>query len=294
MSFQPSTNALILGNDDTAQPLADDERFYSVTTILNALDRPALLYWAAEEAAKCAVKNRTSLGPRLKAEGAEALIKWIRDAMYRKIPGQRTAADLGTDVHAACEEYGLTGIKPIVDEEVQPFLDQFDAWCQKWQPIYHMVEAAVYNRTFGHAGTLDAVAEIEGQLLMIDYKTSRKSFDGRPTKANPKGKPTGPYPETALQLAAYSHAELVAVWRARRFEKQRRRYYLLNTDEVLLGEPLPKTDGGAVIHITPEHCNLHILRCDDEVFEKFLHLQEVFAFTQDMAKAVVGPALERN
>jgi hypothetical protein len=60
-----------------------------------------------------------------------------------------------------------------------------------------------------------------------------------------------------LQLAAYRHAEFAAVWRARRFEQYSRRYYLLNPEERAMALPMPKTDGGLVIHITPEHCDVY-------------------------------------
>ena len=40
---------------DDAKPEPDDLRMWSVTTIIGALDKPALVYWAAEETAKAAV-----------------------------------------------------------------------------------------------------------------------------------------------------------------------------------------------------------------------------------------------
>ena len=113
---------------DVAKPEADDERFWSVTTIIGVLDKPALLYWAAEQSAIAAVGAAKSLPKRIEEDGEAEVIKWLRDARFRGKKGEKTAAELGTAVHAACEDFALTGRRPEVDEDVMPFLDQFDRW----------------------------------------------------------------------------------------------------------------------------------------------------------------------
>ncbi len=200
--------------------------------------------------------------------------------------GERTATELGTAVHDAVESYALTGARPEVDGEVARFVDQFDEWAQVWQPAYDAAEAAVYNRTFGYAGTLDAIVSLGGRRVILDYKSSAKSFDT-------KGNPTGPYPEAALQLAAYRHAELLATWRARRFEKMRRRYYLLNDDEVDHAVPMPEVDGAVVLHLTPEHATLHPVRSGDDVFDAFLYVQEAARWHFETSKDAIGAPLDR-
>lgn len=272
---------------DVAKPEADDERFWSVTTINGVLDKPGIPFWKAKEAAKAAVRIAGTLPERIKEDGEDAVIKWLRDASDRSTPGNMTASDLGTAVHAACEAYALTGIRPTnVDPEVLPFLDQFDKWAQVWQPAYQAAELTVYSRQYGYAGTCDGFLTIDGQRLIIDYKTTRNAWtDHRPPR------PTVPYPEVGTQLAAYRYAEMAATWRARRFEKQRRRYYLLNADEVEMSVPVPKVDGGLCIHITPEHCNAHPVRCDESIFEAFLYLIEAFRFQSEISKTIVGDRL---
>ena len=278
---------ILIGEVDVPAAAPDDDRFWSVTTILNCLDKPALLYWAAEMAAEAACDQATYLSRRIKAEGREAVVKDLRDARFRKPKGVRSATELGTAVHEACEEYALTGIRPEVDDEVRPFLEQFDRWAQIWQPKYLAAEAAVYSPTYGYAGTLDAIVEIDGMELILDYKSSRKSVDSQ-------GKPSGPYPEVALQLAAYRHADLLATWRARRFEEFRRRYYLLSDTEKQVGAPMPAVEGGVVLHLTPEHATLHRITCDAEVFEYFLFAIEIARWTTEKSKRVVGAPIERG
>ena len=265
----------------------DDEQLWSVTTIIGALDKPALIYWAAEETAKAAIASINSLPARLEEEGEEAVVKWLRDARFRRPRGQRSSAELGTAVHAACEDYALTGIRPQVDPEVQPFLDQFDRWAQRFQPEYQAAEMTVYNRTYGYAGTADAFLTIGGVRFLADYKTSRKSLDSR-------GKPTTPYPEqVGLQLAAYRYAEFGAAWVPRRMERFRRRYYLLGPDEAAAGVPVPEVDTGLVIHITPDHCEAYPIRCDTPVHDAFLYTLEAARWVEQTSKSVMSDPLTK-
>ena len=270
---------------DGQKPADDDERHWSVTTILGCLKAEGLLYWTAEEAAKAAVNSAASLQARIEEEGREAVIKWLRDARFRRAKGERTAAELGTEVHAACEAYALTGQRPDVDAEVQPVLDQFDRWAQEFQPVYQAAEVTVYSPSYGYAGTCDAFLTVGGVRCIVDYKSSRKSFDNR-------GNPTTPYPEVALQLAAYRHAEMAAVWRPRRMEQYRRRYYLLGAAEREMAVPVPEVDTGLVIHITPDHCDAYPVECGPDIFEAFLFVQEAARWQFQTSKTVIGRPLE--
>lgn len=272
--------------EEVKGPEADDLTLWSVTTVIGALDKPALIYWSAEETAKAAVAAVKSLPARIDEDGPDETVKWLTGARFRTPRGQRTAAQLGTDVHAACEEYALTGIRPDVDAEVRPFLDQFDTWLNTFQPSYQATEVCVYHPTFGYAGQSDAFLTIDGVRFIVDYKTSRKTFD----KQN---RLRTPYPEqVALQLAAYAHAELAAVWRPRRMEKFRRRYYLLGPAEREAAVPVPEVDAGLAIQITPESCVAYPITISEPVFEAFLHVQESARWVNETSKKVMGPALE--
>ena len=267
------------------KPNDDDQRMWSVTTIIGALDKPALLYWAAEQTAVAAVNSARTLEARVEEEGVDTVVQWLRDARFRRDRTRRTAAELGTEVHAACEAYALTGQRPDVDAEVQPFLDQFDRWAQEFQPVYQAAEVTVYSPSYGYAGTCDAFLTVGGVRCIVDYKSSRKSFDNR-------GNPTTPYPEVALQLAAYRHAELAAVWRPRRMEQYRRRYYLLGQAEREMAVPVPEVDTGLVIHITPDHCDAYPVECGPDIFESFLFIQEAARWQFQTSKTVIGRPLE--
>lgn len=288
--------------DDTAKAQDDDLRLWSVTTLIGALDKPALLYWAAEQAATAAVKSARTLQARIDEDGEAETIKWLRDARFRRPKGLLSNASLGTCAHQACEEYALTGQRPDnarlaeivrqeggarfdgIDHEVpvlNKMLDRFDEWLARFQPEYQAAEVTVYHPTYGYAGTCDGFLSIDGVRFIIDYKTSREGFDA-------KGNPKGPYPEAALQLAAYRHAEHAAVWRPRRIEQFRRRYYLLSDAERDRAVPVPEVDGGLVIHITPDHCEAFAVRCDERVHEAFLYVMEASRWVNGLAKDVIG------
>lgn len=287
----PSLSAPLLSPDipifkevEIDKPEPDDLRFWSITTIIGVLDKPALLYWAAEQTAEAAVSIAATLAGRIQEDGRENVVKWLRDARFRQVRGQRTATDLGIAVHALLEEYALTGVLPEGDEETRPFLEQFDRWAQKWQPKYKAAELTVYSPTYGYAGTADGIMEIGGMTVNFDYKTSRKSFDN-------KGKPSTPYPEVGLQIAAARYAELAATWRPRKFEQYRRRYYALGAGEQEAAVPVPEVDGGIVIHITPDHCDAYPVRCDEDVYTAFLYVVEAARYQFEMSKTIIGAPL---
>jgi hypothetical protein len=144
----------------------------------------------------------------------------------------------------------------------------------------------VYHPTMGYAGQSDAFLTIDGVRFIADYKTSKKAFDKR-------GNAKTPYPEqVALQLAAYAHAEMAAVWRPRRMEKFRRRYYLLGPAEQEMAVPVPEVDAGLAIMITPEFCTAYPVTVSESVFEAFLHVQEVSRWVNETSKRVMGHPLE--
>lgn len=271
----------------------DDLQLWSVTTILGALDKPALLYWSAEQTALATIHSEATWRGMLEDDDPGCLhdsaqcpaVKWLRDARFRRPKGQRSATELGTLVHDACEKYALTGTRPDVDEEVRPFLDRFDEWLSRFQPSYQATEVAVYHPQLGYAGTADAFLTIDGVRFIADYKSSRKSVDDR-------GKPTTPYPEqVGLQLAAYRHATHAAVWRPRRMEKFRRRYYLLSPDERALAQPVPEVDTGLVVHVTPDHCEAYPIQIGDEAFESFLAAQDAARWLWQTSRTVMGDPL---
>lgn len=277
-----------------AQPATDDERLWSVTTILKAFgDSEGLIHWSVEETCKAAIEDHDLLGNILERKGPSDAIAWLRDARFKSARGTRSATKLGTDCHAAFEQYVVTGKRPpmgeqliegVMDDELVPYLDSFELWLDRFQPEYVAAEVTVYNPQFGYAGTADGYCIIDGLPVILDYKTSKTSFDGR-------GKRKRPWTDVALQLAAYRAAPLAAVWRARKFEQWSRRYYLLNAEERELAVPTPEVEGGIVVHVTPHHCDIYPVDCGPAVFEAFLYATEAARWSLQTSKRVLGEPL---
>ena len=86
------------------------------------------------------------------------------------------ASRQGTGVHSVCESYiknedgYFDGQTPNIIElfkTIEPFLERIDN--------VHGVELGLYSDHFGVAGRTDLIAEFDGKLSVIDYKTSNRT-----------------------------------------------------------------------------------------------------------------------
>lgn len=279
---------LALQEVEVHKPEAEDLRLYSVTTIIrNSTSSEGLNYWGKEQVAKAAVEDLEVLRAMAKKDPAVA-IEWLMGAPYRRPKGQRSAAELGSAFHRWAENYALEGVPATTDAELRPLCEAFDAWCQVMQPAYEAAELTVFDREYGFAGTADAILVIDGVRFLVDYKTSREGRDRR-------GNLRKPYRETALQLAAYRHAQCAATWREiRRHEVARRRYYLLSPAEQGLVAKVPKVDGTLAIHVSPEGCHAYPVRTDEEIFDWFLYHLEAARFALDTSMGLIGDPLQKQ
>ena len=86
----------------------------------------------------------------------------------------RKATHRGTDAHTLIEEYlnnsetfsDVLPLSQFLFKQAKPTLDKIDnILCQ---------ETALYSTNLGIAGSVDCIAEYEGELAVIDFKTSAK------------------------------------------------------------------------------------------------------------------------
>ena len=98
------------------------------------------------------------------------------------------AAERGTAVHNAIENYTLFGIDDIAPE-YSGYLAACKAWYSEFSPKPIASECKVYHRILRYAGTADMLAIIDGKLILIDFKTSssvNKMLTGVQTEAYAK------------------------------------------------------------------------------------------------------------
>ena len=124
----------------------DGNRYPSVTTILSELSKAGIAAWRKRVGAEEANRISTQAGSR------------------------------GTKVHQICEDYlnnkpdYLDGQMPanvFTFKQIQPILDQYVDNIQ-------YLEAPLYSDFLKTAGRVDCIAEFDGKLSIIDFKTSRK------------------------------------------------------------------------------------------------------------------------
>jgi len=83
-----------------------------------------------------------------------------------------TAARRGTRIHSLCEQY-------ISNETVHPEMFDVEMW-NRFRPLLHNInnvyalEQAVYSNYLAVAGTVDCIAEYNGKMSVIDFKTSKR------------------------------------------------------------------------------------------------------------------------
>ena len=106
---------------------------------------------------------------------------WSREkfAKWRKKVGEEKANEItrkatarGTDMHSMTEHYllneDLPKVNPMGDmlfKIAKPTLNRIDN--------IHSLEGSLYSKELGIAGTVDCIAEYEGELSVIDFKTSK-------------------------------------------------------------------------------------------------------------------------
>ena len=112
----------------------------------------------------------TVLSGRAK-EGIMAWRKRVGEDVANNI--MRTAAKRGTAVHELCEDY--LNNNELGNQEVLP-LAMFTLLKPKLDNINNIVmqEGGLYSDKWGIAGRVDCIADYDGKLTVIDFKTSTK------------------------------------------------------------------------------------------------------------------------
>ncbi len=258
--------------------MSEPIKLWSVTTLLKmgmGTSDP-LVNWAVRATNTYALENMDVVGP-LYTRDPEAAIKMVGQSRYQKT-GKAMAR--GTELHKAAEALALGVTPEAVDVEALPYVEQYRRFLEEHAPVFEMAEAPVYSPTRFYAGTLDGIVVLDGQRLVFDIKSTDKAPDS--------GKSRPPYPEVALQLAAYRRAELVGILSEQRYASGKR-YYLYDPDAQ--HEPMPETDGAVCIVVSPFDYTITPVRTDDEVFRCFIAARECARFSVDVSKRVFGPQI---
>lgn len=257
-------------------------RLWSVTTILKMAlgSSEGLVYWNCEQTAIAAVDKRQTLDMRVNSDGRDATIKWLIQERWNATERARVR---GTNVHKWAEAVALGIEPPELEPQEVAYGEQLAKWMRKWKPQYVMAEAPVYNVERRYAGTCDGLMVVDGRTLIFDYKTTEKGPDA-------KSRP--PYPEAALQLCAYAHAESVGVLAEQRYDDRRQRYYLF--DSTIEHPPMPKIDGAISIVISPVDCYAVPVSIGPVVWQSWLHALALAQWNESGWRPAFGPMLDNR
>jgi hypothetical protein len=250
----------------------------SVTQVVGTLDKPGLSWGAAKETANYAVHHRDSWTDLPNERAVGILYKHHRGVWDHR-------ALIGSAMHAInaswCQGRAVRVVDIVQDmrqhsplwrrmpeEDIYAeLLPMADGLAQFWldvEPVPLSWEQVVRyrpgNPDLEYIGTLDWRAEVNGQPLILDLKTT----------GSQRGK--GKYwDQWRLQLAAYRYANESVVYNASGKEA--------GTMEV------PEVEGAGVVHLYKDgHVDFDLVKAGPREHEMFLALRRVYGWRQDEAQ----------
>lgn len=170
---------------------------------------------------------------------------------------RNSSANLGSAIHAAIDAVANDREYKEQTPQAQEYVNGFFKFVEDFRPKFILTEQSVFSKTHGYAGTLDAVVRIGRTTYILDTKTGSRI-----------------YPEVALQLAAYKNADFVGK---------------PETGEEV---PLPAIKKGLVLHLAPNTYSLVDVRVDEEVFDAFLSVKDVYYWGEGLSKVVIRNPIE--
>jgi hypothetical protein len=242
----------------TAPPLAvtqpDGSRKYvhpvtgetvpSVTTCLKVIAKPNVTNWAARKAAEYAISNWESMEGLSAPEKVAAI-----SSAHQEISG--TARDTGNAVHEVAEKWGR-GEAHNPPKETSAYVNQLIGFLMDNDVRFIENECTLWSRAHSYAGTADAIAEISGQVYLLDFKTGKRVYE-----------------EAALQLSALAAAD-----------------FIIRED----GEEaeIPALEILAAVHIRPRSFKLISVNRREENFSAFLACRQIVSWQEEVAPHVLG------
>lgn len=201
ISFASGGSCTLLYDDEKHSYTVSGTKVPSVTRVVDgAFPKQGLIDWAVKSGADF---FQSSVEQYLLSPGEvgmymvpQRVIKHIYDgiqAAHRTISNE--AMGTGTLVHKWIEEAIRwkmdDGEAPELpdDEAALNCIEAFREWTKDNEVKWLAIEQKIYSFKYGYAGTVDAVAEVNGEFTVIDFKTSAKI-----------------YKQYHLQVAAYAQA----------------------------------------------------------------------------------------
>lgn len=141
--------------------------YVRVTHVTDVLPKPQLEIWKRKQTYLATIADPT-IGENKAIFASEVI--------------SGAAATRGSAVHSIIEVFkhgtDFETFMATVLDEYKPYAKAFWKWVQEKKPDIQIRERLVKSEKYGYAGTLDMVALVDGQLLLIDAKTSKMANYG--------------------------------------------------------------------------------------------------------------------
>ena len=181
----------------------DGQHLPSVTSILQAVAKPALVPWAAKQERELVYSavRRLIGNPEVKRENFMASLELAVGQEKAHVRETQKALTIGSECHALIEWHlrrelkQAVGTEPAVSEKALWAFMVYEEWRKGANLSVSLVEQVVYSKRYGYAGTLDFAGVVDHDsrrvIVVGDFKTGKAIYD-----------------EAHLQVAAYAHALL--------------------------------------------------------------------------------------
>lgn len=175
LQIDPETNAPVFYgrpltfNEAKHQYKWGGEWVPSVTTILQRLNKPALIQWAAN----CAIDY---VRDKLLDDGEYDWRDVLEDARTAHARVRDSAGDVGTLVHKIAknilgENATWAADVGIIPAKAQNALKAFEDWRSRHEIEPIALERRIFSQEYQYAGTCDYFGYIDGALSWLDFKT---------------------------------------------------------------------------------------------------------------------------
>ncbi|MER5629599.1 hypothetical protein ABT098_03950 [Streptomyces nitrosporeus] len=247
-------------------PEKPDLKVPGVTSIISMLPKPFLAFWNAKMVAELAVDSLPFV-QQMAERDRQGAVDYLKGAARRYT---KRRADVGSDAHDLFERMIRGEALGRVHPDLIPYRDNFAEFLTAVNPELVRAEDVAWSDQHAYAGSFDAILNVwldedgkptpdrsgERHTVIADWKTSKAT-----------------YPDVALQMSAYAHADRII-------------------DAQGVSEPMPEFDGACVLHITDETWAFKPVRIDSaDVFATFLRLREIFTWDRETSKTVIGRAI---
>lgn len=167
------------------------------------------------------------------------------------------AAVRGKTVHRYAQDLAA-GLEVEVPDALIGYVDSYLAFAEAYRLVELEVEATVVSRRWHYMGTVDLLATVDDApaVWLLDWKTGA----------------SGIWPEVALQLAAYAHAEAIV-------------------DADGTERPMPPIERAAAVWLRGDGYDVVPVDISEATFRVFLYAQQMAAYRAAPREQYVGEAL---